>query len=270
MDNPGDTGLCRCAGCGVIFRPPEPADGYPRDIPPVSSRSSLPDRYTERKFLLHRDLAGKIAPYRKCNRVLDVGAGEGHFLRILGDRGWEIHGVELAPELVEKTRQVHGIHVFHGTLEKAGFPGEYFDVVSLINVIEHMDRPLETFREAFRLLRKGGVLVLRTPNALVHASVMRMFYSLRAISGSFEAWNPAVLHRFAFDRKSMKAALSRVDFQEIRICNGKLYWSSSRSAAGWPWRMAQRFVEFLFDRVGRLSGGRILLSPSLVVVAEKQ
>ena len=159
------------------------------------------------------------------------------------------------PELVEKTRQEHGIHVFHGTLEKAGFPGGHFDVVSLINVIEHMECPLETFREAFRLLRKGGALVLRTPNALVHASITRVFFPLRAISETFEAWNPAVMHRYAFDRKSMKAALSRVGFQDIRICNGKLYWSSSRSPAGWPWRMSQRFIEFLFERGRRLSGG---------------
>jgi 2-polyprenyl-3-methyl-5-hydroxy-6-metoxy-1,4-benzoquinol methylase len=57
-----------------------------------------------------------------------------------------------------------GCPVYAGTLQKAAFPPESFDVVTLMDVIEHVPEPVELMREIYRILRPGGVVFIVTPN----------------------------------------------------------------------------------------------------------
>ena len=54
--------------------------------------------------------------------------------------------------------------MFHGTLEEAGFPDNHFGVVTLWDVVEHLDEPASVLREVSRVLRPGGTVVVFTIN----------------------------------------------------------------------------------------------------------
>lgn len=94
-------------------------------------------------------------------RLLDVGCGLGFLLSALSS-GWEKHGVEVSEFAAKHARAWGEIHT--GTLADARFPTGYFDVVVMYHVIEHLEDPIEALLEVYRILRRGGVLLLGTPD----------------------------------------------------------------------------------------------------------
>lgn len=93
--------------------------------------------------------------------ILDVGCGLGFLLSGLKP-GWEKHGVEVSRMAAEHAARWGKIHA--GELAEAKFPDEFFDVVVMHHVIEHMEDPVSAIKEAYRSLKPGGVLLLGTPD----------------------------------------------------------------------------------------------------------
>jgi SAM-dependent methyltransferase len=95
--------------------------------------------------------------------LLDVGCATGEFMIVAGDRGWEVCGVEVSP-YASMLAERRGLEVVTGTLTQAGFADASFDVVTMLDVVEHLEAPLAELIEVRRILRPGGVLVMETPN----------------------------------------------------------------------------------------------------------
>jgi SAM-dependent methyltransferase len=97
-------------------------------------------------------------------RLLDVGCGNGLFLKKMRDLGWQVAGVEPDPKAVQVARNQHGLQVSQGMLMDAGLQENSFDVVTMSHVIEHVPDPIELLRACHRVLKPGGKLVAVTPN----------------------------------------------------------------------------------------------------------
>lgn len=112
-------------------------------------------------------------PATEKGKLLDVGCGSGRFLAWMRDLGWEVMGVEPDPEAVEVAQKQFGIDVYQGILEEAGFPAESFDVITMRHVLEHLTNPITTLKECQRVLKRGGKIVVLTPNidSLLHQLV---------------------------------------------------------------------------------------------------
>lgn len=102
------------------------------------------------KGLIRNEIGGK---------VLDIGCGGGHFLDNAGS-GWEKYGVELSEE-ARRVAEGKGIAAFE-TLEEAAFPEEFFDVVTMFAVIEHLPDPKVVVEELTRVLKRDGLFVIMT------------------------------------------------------------------------------------------------------------
>ncbi len=94
--------------------------------------------------------------------LLDLGAGAG----IVPEMAFKGHarrvcGVDPDPRVVDNPHLDEGREGFG---ESIPYADESFDVVVSDNVLEHLERPLDVFREVERVLRPGGVLVAKTPN----------------------------------------------------------------------------------------------------------
>lgn len=99
-----------------------------------------------------------------CGSILDVGCGHGAFLARMARKGWVVLGVDFDPDAVANARAVHGLDIRLGGVESID-GSSCFDVITASHVIEHVPDPMQFLMHCRRLLRPGGKLVLRTPNA---------------------------------------------------------------------------------------------------------
>ena len=97
-------------------------------------------------------------------RVLDVSCKQGEILKALQARGFEVRGTQFAADGPE----LDGIPVDRGVdlLKALPYPPESFDVVLLVEVIEHLENHRAGICELARVLKPGGILILTTPNIM--------------------------------------------------------------------------------------------------------
>ncbi|MFQ5802357.1 MAG: class I SAM-dependent methyltransferase [Candidatus Methylomirabilales bacterium] len=140
-----------------------------------------------RTDVLIRDAERRVRMINKLvdrrGRLLDIGCGAGHFLKVAKDSGWEVVGVEPAPPAVDHARKNVPDSVIHcGFLHECGdlVRGEPFDVVCSFAVIEHVIDPVGFLRRAIGLLKPLGLLCLSTPNmgGLVAKAIGKRFFFL--------------------------------------------------------------------------------------------
>ena len=98
-------------------------------------------------------------------RILDVGCGLGMYVRQMRRFSSEVYGVDVDAEKVAEASQFLP-NVYTAPAESLPFPDDYFDVILLHEVIEHVDDDRQTIREAYRCLRPGGRIVIYAPNRL--------------------------------------------------------------------------------------------------------
>jgi SAM-dependent methyltransferase len=116
-------------------------------------------------------------------RVLDVGAGEGYFCRLLGEHLKQAHG--LAPSQVLRACDLFPESFRYpdvscdpidaiGTLP---YPADSFDVVCSLEVVEHLEDQFRFIRELHRVVKPGGRVIVTTPNLLNINSRLRYLHS---------------------------------------------------------------------------------------------
>jgi 2-polyprenyl-3-methyl-5-hydroxy-6-metoxy-1,4-benzoquinol methylase len=97
-------------------------------------------------------------------RVLDVGCGFGQSLGYHTARGCDVYGVE-ADENIRRVAEKFGFKVQVGLFNDSLYESNFFDYVTMDQVIEHISDPLAALRGIARILKSGGTAILSTPNA---------------------------------------------------------------------------------------------------------
>jgi len=95
--------------------------------------------------------------------LLDVGCGNGGFLLLARQAGWQVEGLDFDAAAVDAARS-RGLDVHHGSIDSLEDRSNYYDVITLSHVIEHVHKPLDMLRQLYTLLKPGGRLWLETPN----------------------------------------------------------------------------------------------------------
>ena len=96
-------------------------------------------------------------------KLLDIGCGNGEFVRFASSLGWDAQGLEPDPKAVAVARK-SGEAVAQGGFPRTGLPDRQFDAVTLNHVIEHVHDPVGALREVRRILKPGGAIWIATPN----------------------------------------------------------------------------------------------------------
>lgn len=159
--------LYRCPNCGLVFVYPQPQDNFLKEkvysyesgyqSNKKGNYSEKPkDKKTEMTLDVLDDLEAEVV-------LLDVGCSNGEFMYYAESRGFTAYGVELNRRTAEIARE-QGLNVYNGYLNDAKYADEFFDVVYLGDVIEHVTSPHDLLKECKRVLKKGGLMVISTPN----------------------------------------------------------------------------------------------------------
>jgi len=154
--------MCRCMACQTVFTATLPSD---------TSESQDYEEYYDRdnlevpSFIEQRldELVASFDGYRRTDRWLDVGCGAGALMRAAARRGWMAIGTEVS-EAAAGWVASQGFDVRVGELEALGLEARSFDVISAIEVLEHVPDPATLVGGAAQLLRPGGALYLTTPH----------------------------------------------------------------------------------------------------------
>lgn len=102
-------------------------------------------------------------PAKPRGQLLEIGCGAGAMLEAMVNRGWQAVGVDFDASAVAIAR-ARGRLVYQGGVFEQNFADESFDAIVMNHVIEHVSAPRELLAECKRILRKGGTLVIITPN----------------------------------------------------------------------------------------------------------
>ena len=152
--------LIKCNACKFVFCEPIPSideleehyKGYGRNdyLSPITIK-----RYNQ--------ILDSFEPYRKTNKLIDVGCGIGYFLEVAKKRGWEVYGTEFTNEAIQICSE-KGIKMKKGILDPENYMPEEFDIITSFEVIEHINNPIYELNSFHKLLRKGGLVYVTTPN----------------------------------------------------------------------------------------------------------
>ena len=97
-------------------------------------------------------------------RLLDLGCGTGLTLDLFGrEPGVHVHGLDLSPSALGFCRQRGLERLVCGSMDAVPFATDTFDVVTALDVIEHIDDDLAALREVARVLRPGGMALVAVP-----------------------------------------------------------------------------------------------------------
>jgi SAM-dependent methyltransferase len=158
----------RCLGCGTLYLSPCPTEAEIIDFLNTSEgyrmwREDMPQDVRQRREIIYRERAALIQSLfpdgQHTGSVLDVGAGSGEFAVHIIKLGARYIGIE--PQPLPFT--IPGADIIVGTFADAVVPNPV-DVVCAFEVIEHLIDPYEFLEFAKRALKRGGKLVVTTPN----------------------------------------------------------------------------------------------------------
>lgn len=216
-------------------------------------------------------LDSKVA--RDPRRLLDVGCGFGYFLEKALASGWEPAGVDIVPEAVLSVRRrVPTAKVFLGDLRAANLSPGSMDAVTMWDVLCHVDDPASELHECHRILSPGGIVGIRVRNVQCQLWLCWWYYRLIRFLPKLRVKPMHVFHRYSFSRSAIEQLLKREGFVNISVCNSPL-------TVGDPYEhisfaLAVRAGKFLAavlsDLAYRLTRGRSVIGPSLLVWAQKQ
>jgi 2-polyprenyl-3-methyl-5-hydroxy-6-metoxy-1,4-benzoquinol methylase len=139
--------------------------------------------------------------------VLDIGCGQGLFLKQFADRGWRAIGIEVSSSAAFYAREILGLDVLVGKQATRNLENDSFDIVCLWHVLEHVVQPRTLLREAHRVLKNDGKLLLSVPN----------FGSLEARAGKKNWFHLDVpRHLTHFTEDSLQTTLDATGWEVIR------------------------------------------------------
>lgn len=155
--------LVTCEECSFVFSNIRPSQ---EELDKVYSGYSRDFGRTEATLQKMRETAVWLKNLSNAKRVIDVGCGDGGYLSIFKNLGCQVYGTEFDSRTEEICRN-KGITMLQGGIMPLldEFEGqEKFDLVIFTEVIEHINNPLDVIENISRLLRKGGLMYITTPN----------------------------------------------------------------------------------------------------------
>jgi 2-polyprenyl-3-methyl-5-hydroxy-6-metoxy-1,4-benzoquinol methylase len=195
----------------------------------------------------------QIKKYVNSGRLLDVGCALGFFLDE-AKKDFDTYGVEISKFAAEYASEKLGLQVSNKKFLDVEFEDEFFDCITMWDVIEHLPDPILNLKKAYKLLKSEGLLVLSTGN-------IDSFMS-KLMGKHWHLLLPPQ-HIYYFSQDTIKKLLKKTGFKVIAI----KYFSKSMSLSHFFRRLSflfkNRFLYCLFKLIESSPVGRIRIELNL-------
>jgi len=262
--------LVRCASCHHRYADPiidpsliaayyssDDSELY-RNTEPVSFQHAFQPAY--QAFLRYIRRSIKVPGV-----LLDVGCGYGFFMKVMSDAGWKTYGIEPSPQAHRHARDILNLQVTQDLLSSETYPGIDFNIVSLIDVMEHLSDPNAMLQAVRSRLAPHGHICIATGN--IESMNARIARDAWGYFGSYE-------HISFYSRRSITYLLSRNGFAVKRIFSFGVQ-PAIRDISNAIISNAQVYIKNSIKRLLRKMGGKrspehgSLLYDHMFVVAQK-
>ena len=223
---PGEFHYYHCGDCAAIFIHPVPVNLLHKIYPPgyysfvtkgknivVKAKEWLDKKYF-RKIL--RQLPGRELS------VLDVGGGTGWMLDVLKNTDARINFTQSVDidSAAKSTAEAKGHAYFEGTIEQFN-TGKKFDLILMLNLIEHVEDPLAVLQKAETLLQPGGIIIIKTPNT--------ESWDARLYKKTYWGGLHCPRHWVIFSQKSFRHLLrsTHLEITKLQYTQGAPFWAFS-------------------------------------------
>ena len=182
--------LFKCNKCNALFPNPQPTSKELEKYYPRDKYYSLKKIYSKEEskktnlnlflYKLYFDSKSKnvimkllLSPIKfivrgtnicKDKKILDIGSGSGQFLYEMKELGMDVYGVEPG-EFDKESKNEYKLNIKNSNLINAKYPKEFFDIITINHVLEHLDDPNKNIKEVYRILKKGGKFIIGIPNS---------------------------------------------------------------------------------------------------------
>jgi len=200
--------IVRCRKCGLVYVNPRPTLEELKEL--YKEKDAHIDPAREKDLFMHRfkRIIKTIERFKKKGKLLDIGCSYGYFLKLAQGYGWETYGIEISDYVSHYCRQKLNLNVFTGDVREAHYPSQYFDVITMFHVLEHVLDPLDYLREINRILKPDGLIVVEVPN----------IGSLKAklAKKNWISFKPPE-HLYYFSLKTIIQFLNETGFQPVKV-----------------------------------------------------
>ena len=261
----------QCGSCGLLYVNPQPSL---KELEQIYAGFDQGNQWRIGEEGFNRGVRQVVLRHKKGGSALDVGSGSGNFLRCLREAGFQVFGIE--PSLTGSTyaQSVHGVETFNGTVEGFVASGAIreFDVVTLLNVLEHLKDPVSILLQLRPLVRSGGILAIVVPDARLHALVgearrrlgFKDPFLMRPERKPLVGFDPP-LHLCSFEPKTITQLVKRCGFEPVYLRNAPLIFNDDR------WKnVAKRVLHVLTEALYWLTFRKLIVGYSTLIVASKE
>ena len=262
--------VVRCKDCGLLYVNPQPRL---RELEEYYAAYDLGVQWVSGEERFNRLVRKIILRFKEGGSAIDVGCGPGNFLRSLREAGFRVFGVEPSEPGSNYAKSVHGIETFHGTVEAflaSGTKAE-FDVITILNVLEHLKQPGSILLQLQQLLRSDGILVVGVPDVRLH---MMLGEVRRRLGFKDPFWLDTVRHPLvgidpphhltSFEPRTISRFLAHCGFELVYLRNAPVMFNDER------WKnVAKTILHFFSESLYWLTFRQLVFGYSTIVVARK-
>ena len=206
--------VVKCKSCDLFYVNPKAKDSE------LNYHGNAEIYYSEARLIFkgkkkhHRDKnyeyeLKKIRKIKKHGNLLDIGSNMGFFLRKAQEFGFISEGVEPSPSLSKIAVENFNLKIHNCFLETANLPANRYDVITMIDVFEHVTNPKELLQKCQILLKSDGIVAIKVPNGDYNYFKLKLAKLLNK-QNSMDIWN-AYEHVCHYTPKTFKKMID---------CNG--------------------------------------------------
>lgn len=178
---------------------------YYEELVDVKYEQSRRERSIQMKMLLEK-IKKKIENFRSEMRLLDIGAGSGILVEEALKMNFQAEGIEPSKWLCETAGKYH-LPVYNITIQNQAIKRNHYDIITMIDVIEHVAEPYHLLVNAKNCMKKDGLLVIVTPNVK----------SLVAMLLGWKWWHFRIAHVGYYSFNTIKLLLKRAGFEILSV-----------------------------------------------------
>jgi SAM-dependent methyltransferase len=199
----------RCGGCGLMFSSPIFDPDEVQALYENASHTNVLEGEEDNVKATMQGYYNLARPFLGArDRVLDVGCDVGFLLDAARQDGFkELFGTEPTPVARQKAERLPGARISPRFYEDEDYPGQHFDLITFIHVIDHLVDPGRVVTRAYEHLRPGGLVV-----GVVHDVESLLSRILRERFPPFNFY-----HHYFFSKTTLARLFERHGFEVISV-----------------------------------------------------